>query len=471
MTFTNLPNELLDIIVEYSLPQSFENLATTCKRVYALCKPFIKHHNELRSRFRNFVYYTHNRDKLVAASDLISLIATDPIIARYIRTANLVEDSKWIMHLRVHTGPDDTPNSVPSIEEGGAIVQLFANSRYLRQAQLDWREYYSTFVEDARKMRYSQHGVVFLLSLLEDTEDLTIPSLWAPNAATNQLLDVLAQEATQFNFPYSGLQSVTSFSGDRSTLGSRNWGLNSSRPFLALPHLKSFYAPESIALGQYPQSLAFEGSPYIADKLEVAYLHGCCIDDVGITDFLKHTPHLKTLSYWHSTKNDEFPDWDICKFINAVAREAGSHLIEFSVLFTGLRDSILPGKVSTREFQKLKKFALPVEVVMCNIKAAGVTGNFAASLQRFFKGSQDPFVRDVIPSSVTHLKLMTEASNPYDVALNTLFRNIQTIRQTQLPDLQEVEINYRQGSNDAYKQKFNWLVKQCGREDVTVHLI
>lgn len=351
MALTTFPPNLLDLIVEYSLPRSFENLATTCQTIHARCTPFIKRHNELRSRFRDFVYYAHAQDSLVAASDLISLIAADPIVAQYIRAANLKEDSKFLSHLRVYGEP---PKSVPSIEDGGAIVQLFANSTYLRRARLDWRKYYSTFAEDVREMRYSQQGSSFLLTLLDGTEQLTIPSSWKPNAATNQLLDVLVNEAKQSSFPSSGLWSVKSFHGSLLRPEAQDWGLSWASPFLALPHLKSFSGPGGSAVREIPRSLAFRSSPYVADALETAHLGGCCIDDTGIADFLRHTPRLKTLTYSHSTQQKYLPpNWNICEFVNAVAREAGSHLIEFSVDILELRGVILPGKASTRSFQKL----------------------------------------------------------------------------------------------------------------------
>jgi hypothetical protein len=468
MILTNLPGELLDMIIEYSQPQSFENLATTCKKVYARCAPFIKRHNKLRFRFRTFNYCSHPRDNVVAASDLINIIAADPMVARYIRTANLVNDSSFLKHARTRGEP---PKSVPTIEEGGVTVHLFANSTYLQRAQLDWREYYSTFAEDVREMRYSQHGSAFLLTLLEETEKLTIPYSWKPNAATFQLLDVLVKEPGHTSSQSSGLRSVSSFHGPLSRSETEDWGLSWALPFLALPRLKSFSAPCSFAVGANSRSLAFRGSPHTANTLEIAHLGGCCIDHVGMTDFLKHTPRLKTLRYWHSTRNDYVPsDWDICKFINAVAREAGSHLIELSVNIQELHGALLPGKASIRSFQKLKKFEFPLEIVMCNMNAAGFTGNIATSLQRLFNGSLDPFVHDLIPTSVSHLSLKSEGLIPHDIALDGLFRRFRAIRRTQLPGLQEIHIACKQESDKAYKQQCNKIVAECSKEGVMVHL-
>ncbi|KAF2492651.1 hypothetical protein BU16DRAFT_466590 [Lophium mytilinum] len=472
MALTALPPEILDIIIKHSLPLSFENLATTCKRIYAQCTPFIKRHHELRSRFRDFTYISDARDGVVAASDFISLIAVDPSIARYIRTANLVRDSEFFPHQLLRGNP---PKSVPSIEDGGDIVELFANSTYLRRARLNWREYYSTFAEDVREMRYSQHGIVFLLTLLGYTENLTIPDLWKPNTATNRLLLVLVKEARQSSFlsSSSGLRPLTRFRGSVRRSEAENSGLSLARPFLTLPHLESFKFAGAFAIGEHPRSLAFGGSPYIADKLEAASLHDCCIDDVGITDFLKQTPRLKKLNYSHKPRHDFLPrDWDICKFINAVAREAGSHLIELAVTAYAFRGSTLPGKASLRGFQKLEKFWFPLRLVTCNINAAGVTGNFATSLQHFFNGSLDPFVRDLIPTTVTHLMLLSECGGmgPYDKALDALFRHFRAIRRSQLPNLQKVHIACKQGADKAYKQQCNKIVAEGEREGVVVHL-
>jgi hypothetical protein len=476
MALTDLPLELLDIIVENSLSLSFENLAMTCKRIYARCKPFIKRHNELRSRFQDFRYefYDLSRDNLravAAASDLIKLIAADPTVARYIRSANLVDDGRFILRVRARTFGCPR-RTVPSIEEGGDIVQLFANSTHLRRAGLDWKEFYSKFAEDVQGERYSQHGSAFLLTLLEHTEKLTIPVAWKPDGATNQLINVLVGETAQSSFSSAGLRSITSFHGTMSKSESGEWGLSFARPFLALPGLKYFSALDSFAVGNHPQSLAFSDPTHFADALQEAHLGRCCMDDEGISRFLKHTPRLKTLTYYHDTQHDFLPSaWNICKFVNAVAREAGTHLIEFSVgTVSSWGGSILPGRVSARGFQKLEKFELPLDIVMCNIHAAGVTGSIANSMQRLFNGSWDPFVRDIIPPSVTHLVLKSEPFSPYDRALDALFGNFRAIRRTQWINLQEVKIHCKQQSDSAYKKKCNSIVAECLRGGVIVNL-
>ncbi|PVH91980.1 hypothetical protein DM02DRAFT_663409 [Periconia macrospinosa] len=123
MSLKNLPAELLDIIVQLSLPEGFETLATTCKIFYARCEPFIQRHNGLRSRFRYFRYGNdglYEYDGLWATSDFLQLIATDRAIARYIQNATLYTDS-W--SIGDPSRPSYVLRSVPSIEDGGLIVQ------------------------------------------------------------------------------------------------------------------------------------------------------------------------------------------------------------------------------------------------------------------------------------------------------------------------------------------------------------
>ena len=470
MALMRLPNELLDHVIEYTLPYGFESVALTCKRIHARCTPFIKRHNELRSRFRDFTYHVDPRGSVVAASDLITLIADEPIVARYIRSANLEHDSYFLMHALAR---GEQPKPVPSINDGGVVVELFANSTYLRQAGLDWKEYYATFEKNVREKRYSQNGTAFLLTLLPDTEKLIIPKQWKPNAATNKLLDILVDKAKQSSLlsPVSGLTSVTRFEGSISVSVSEGFDLSWASPFLALPHMRSFRGPSCFAFGDNAKSLAFRGSRHVAETLQAAHLVSCCIDDIGIADFLAHTPRLKTLRYWHCTKNDpSVLDWDICKFVNAVAREAGSHLVELSVAIRELRGSIVPGKASMRGFQMLKKLEYPLELVMCNINAAGVASHVATSFQRFLNGSMDPFVHDLIPISVAQLSLKSEGTNSHEKALDALFRHFRAVRKSQLSALQEVDIACPSSADDAYKQQCNKIVAEASGEGVVVRL-
>ncbi|RFU30797.1 hypothetical protein B7463_g5538, partial [Scytalidium lignicola] len=378
------------------------------------------------------------------------LIAAEPVVARYIRTATFAIDSR---HLR-----RQLPKSVPSIHDGGLVVELFANSTYLKKANLDWKEYYTVFESDVREGRYSQHGAAFLLTLLPNIEELIIPRAWKPNDATDKLLDAVIDKAKQSTS--SSLASVTRFEGSVSLCTEERFDLRWASPFLALPHMRSFRGPSCLALGDIPRSLAFRDLHYIAETLQEAHLVSCCIDEVGITDFLKHTPSLKMLRYWHCTKNNSpIRDWDICKFVNAVEREAGRHLVQLSVAIRELHGSIVPGKASIRGFQRLETLEIPLELVMCN----------TATATRHTTNPSEPFV-DLIPTSVAQLSLISKGTDHHEEALDALFRHFHSMHDSQLSTLQEIQISCPHSADDVYKDQCNRVVKEASDKGVVVLL-
>src|SRR5690242_7998229 len=150
-TLTDLPTELLLKIIPHIVPEGFESLALTCRTIYELCTPFIERHNHLRSQFQKFRYREASRDPLLSpirtAFDLITCIAIEPMVARYIRDADLYRDT-FPPRARI-------PQLVP---DGGPVVTLFADSPYLGQAGLDWKEYCALIQEELKQHpRYSQH--------------------------------------------------------------------------------------------------------------------------------------------------------------------------------------------------------------------------------------------------------------------------------------------------------------------------
>lgn len=172
MAFGRLPNELLGDIIAHTLPEGFESLALTSKHIYTLCAPFIEYHSKLRFHFQNFMYYKTNQVvksglHLVAdtpaytacsAFNLIALIAAEPIIAHYIQEADFENDSifTWGKDREIAT----------NIDHDGAVIELLANSSYLKEAGLDWRIYWAAIEEDLDAGCYSQHAAAFHLTLV-----------------------------------------------------------------------------------------------------------------------------------------------------------------------------------------------------------------------------------------------------------------------------------------------------------------
>ena len=132
MALIRLPAELLDMIIMHAIPEGFESMATSCKKLHAHCIPFMKQHNAFRSRFHHFAYFKPIGDLTPTtgtAFDIITRIADEPWIARYVRYADFRRDG---LHRYAFYG--QWLKDVPGSE---AIRKLCAASPYFGQAGLD----------------------------------------------------------------------------------------------------------------------------------------------------------------------------------------------------------------------------------------------------------------------------------------------------------------------------------------------
>ena len=270
MALTCLPTELLDNIISHVLPEGFESVALTCRRIYALCAPFIERHNRLRSQFQNFTYLEKPSGPsfdIIRAYDLIIRIVVEPVVARYVRDADFKVDSRrTAARLRGFVGDAHCR---------GAVLRLFADSPHLKQAGLDWKEYFAEIEEDLQVTRYSQHAAAFLLTLLPNVEKLTLPRLWKPLDATNKLIDAVVHRARQSYLPYDrpSLAQTTRFAPSVSLCFGDRFDLDWASPFLALPHMRSFFGPSCVIMDDGHKSIACK-DPYrgFGKSLEVVDL-------------------------------------------------------------------------------------------------------------------------------------------------------------------------------------------------------
>ncbi|KAK2760242.1 hypothetical protein FQN54_002309 [Arachnomyces sp. PD_36] len=464
MSLTALPTELLDEIILRSLPESFENLALTCKGIYELCTPFIEHHNTLRAEFQNFNYSgraTHpSPNALKTAWDLIVRIAIEPDVARYIQELDLMIDG--------HPYRGGLSGMLPHATDpncGEAVSKLLASSRHLQQVGVDWEEFYAEVEEDLEERRYSQSASAFLLTLLPNVKTLKLPRLWKMNNLTHRLLGSIIRDAKQSRLYGTSLSQVTRVESYKSLYGNDKLHLDQVVPFLALPRVRSFYGPSIVAMGDAPMTFPLEESyrSYGAN-LEVVRLKSSCMDHTTIADFLKHTPRLKTLRYSHSTKGDP-RDWDICKFITAIEREAGNQLEELCVSIFELRGSILPGKASMCNFRRLRKLEFPLEIAMCNIASSMPTDPIPEHTELLMS--------ELVPPSVSELSLISEGKNGHEKAVEAMFRHFASKKDLHFPALRTIHLTCPDypSTDEVYKEQCEKLVVETQKAGVDLDLL
>jgi hypothetical protein len=473
---TDLPTELLQEIIPHVLPEGFESLALTSKKFYELCTPFMDRHNRLRWQFRNFRYGELLKGSSVphftTALDLIVHIAFEPTVAHYISDADLSRDT---FHRSTRTS-----QRVPDVHHDGPVVRLFASSPYLRQAGLDWKEYYAAIQDDLKdgiSAYYSQHAAAFLLTLLPNVKSLALPKLWKPLDKTEKLLDVIVRETKQSSSPWArpSLARVTTFELCRKISARQGYEFDTVVPFLFLPRIQSFRGFDAVAIDNASTALASR-DPYLryGEALETAILLDYCIDEVALADILKHTPRLRILQYSHFTRRDSnHRKWNINKFVAAIERGVGSYLEELSISIHRLRGSIVPGKASVRGFQRPRKLEFPLQFAMCNVTDAtsGVTTVNEGLTDREFDEFV-PFISDLVPASVSQLSLLSRGTDHHQKVVRAMFRDFAAKKDSQLPALKEIHLSCPEKTiaDAAYEEECAKLVAETKEAGVVLHL-
>ncbi|OKL57983.1 hypothetical protein UA08_06860 [Talaromyces atroroseus] len=463
MAFTHLPNELLREIIILSLPESFENLALTCKEIFALCSPFIAHHSKLRLHFRRFRYGYRPRMKadmlvtrpypLLSAYMFIAQIAIDPVVARHVQEADLYADSqpnryceKSFQKLKADACCEEK------------VMKLLADSSYLQEAGLDWREYYTTIKEDFYQRRYSQYAAAFLLTLLPNVKSFTLPWRWESLEATDKLIDAIILRARQASPPHgrASIAQVTAFTSTRS--------LHTTAAFLSLPQVRHLKCSQGFRpVNSQADSLSAYQHPRPLEKIEEIALVHATFDEESMAAFLSHTPCLKSLHYAHSSVRPfVLQDWDFCGVINAIGCQVGTHLVKLSITIDTLRDCVVRGKALMRGFQRLEKLQFPLEIAMSNLTAS-ISTECEIKYPVFF-------LCDLVPASVSELSLLSRGKDQHERALEAMFHDFAANKKSQVPALQKIYLSHHRDADNAYKEQCAKVAIEAEEASVILHL-
>jgi hypothetical protein len=460
MAFTHLPNEILEEIIIDSLPEGFESLALTCKEIFALCCPFIGHHNKLRAHFREFWYGYRPRMynkmlvtrpyPLMSACMLIAQIAVEPVVARYIQHGDFHEDSQFSRYTEKSTR---RLQEHPHFEE--SVIRLLADSPYLKEAGLDWKEYYATMKEDFLEHRYSQYAAVFLLTLLPNVNRTRLPWWWKSLETTDKLLDVISRRARQATLLHDrpSMAQVKMFTVHSYFAG--------ATAFLNLPQLRYFKCCNSIKDHRDSSSTYQYGGTF--ENIEVVNLSHVAKDEESLVAFLQQTPCLKSLHYSHSTEQHFVrQDWDFCKLIAAMERQVGTHIVKLCLSIHTFHGNIVRGQTSMCGFQRLEKLEFPLEIAMSNLSISA-----PAEGELYYP---EFFVRDLVPASVSGLSLLSDGKDRHEKALDAMFHDFATRKTSEFPALQEIHLSCLEDADNAYKQQCHKLVIEAGDAGVLVYL-
>lgn len=387
-----------------------------------------------------------------SAFNLIALIAVEPVIAHYIQEADFANDSLF-------TRSKDRVIAT-NVDHDGAVIELLANSSYLKEAGFDWRTYWAAIEEDLDAGCYSQHAAAFALTLLPNVETFKLPRWWKPIAAADKLCDAVIHKARQPCLPYDrpSIAQVSEFEVSVRRTSELRFDISWAIPFLALPHVQSFCGLNCVGMGGHRSIVSKFLDSGFESAVEVVDISHAFVDGAAIADFLKNTPRLRILAYSHKAGgNVGFQDWDLCQFIMAIENEVGSHLEELSIRIGELHGSIVPGKVSMRGFQNLQKLELPLEAAMCNLTSAA-------------SASHELLLGNIIPASVSKLSLVSHGKSHHEKALDALFCDLAARKDDQVPALEKVYLSCPRDADSLYKEQCEKLAAETEKAGVLLHL-
>jgi hypothetical protein len=140
MALLTLPDELLQDVVERTLPEGFESFSLSQKRIYNIAQEYIPRHNRLRRRYKHFRsvlcrvecqsrtcadilrHKIRYDDNIKCALHLLYRIAIEPTIAEYIEHVNLQKRKndqfeEWTDLVNDHEAVEQITTFVQKVEE------------------------------------------------------------------------------------------------------------------------------------------------------------------------------------------------------------------------------------------------------------------------------------------------------------------------------------------------------------------
>ncbi|EQB47198.1 hypothetical protein CGLO_13685 [Colletotrichum gloeosporioides Cg-14] len=391
MALLGLPLELLQRIIKETIPESIENVAVTCSTLHNASKIYLVEHNRLRKRYKHFSYskYTVLKQRgyakvllmfnsrcspgdrrprhtwkghwdpvtqetgieLQGAIELITEIVRNPVIPRYIETADL----------KGNVGMTDAPGDMvdehpalhplfPRIKDEAVIDKLrnlLNDSPYLAEAGIDSEAWLSGMLDDT-----SGHAEVLLLTLLTNVRELALPQSWDQIPGRNSghlrygeetprsdrkiiwsVLDALVRRANDPKIEEAGLSKLEVYRPFTGTGYECRNAMTVNTPFLAIKSVREAYIGGCIALDDGYTGMPFDPEyPKYSPCLERLDLVGCTFGPEEMRELLSRLPNLKCLHFAYETK------WHGCghnidagAMMNAIMESAGETLVELSM--------------------------------------------------------------------------------------------------------------------------------------------
>lgn len=192
-----------------------------------------------------------------------------------------------------------------------------------------------------------------------------------------------------------------------------------------------------------------------------------------MADFLKHTPRLRTLACSYGP-GEEDQDCDLGQFVTAIEHEAGDFLEELVINLWSPDETITPGNVSLRGFQRPRTLEFSFEMVVRIL--ADASPQFSTTTETLTDQEVSKLQKltdNLVPASVSTLSLQSEGTNQDAKALQIIFFDYVARKDAWVPALEDIYLSYPweadTNSDDAYTEECIRPTTETMKAGVVLH--
>ncbi|KAF2834030.1 hypothetical protein CC86DRAFT_312307, partial [Ophiobolus disseminans] len=471
MELLDLPVELLDQILDLTLPSGLESFALSCKAVYARAAAQILRHKTLKQQWRRTTFTNHHRGDLFR---ILYDISRDALAGQYVEVLDFLN-----AHHACEGCDEDFRVSKEVMQQ---IKTTVLDSALFEIACVDATEWWDAIAAQQKSGGPNGYGDVdavhaftSLMDQLPNLKTLQLPPGWY-NAWS---LDYDTDTETNLTAVFDVMIQASSIDDGRGRpLGKLGFLLPTEdvghddrapfqrlEPFMGLKTLRELYATNCVACDDGYTGLPFEWRfPETRSSLRRVELTCCCMDADGISQLLSHTPLLVVFRYSHECKwHGCLFDWNAGEFAEAIAQHCGRSITDLAITCDTFYGDIVNGVSSFRRFSKLRQLEIELRVLCGPPLDSGQRNSeedyVVPEGQIQWSVGDLPCWADMLPETIVETHINTDDFTEQDeAALEALLKDFPERRESRLSNLSQFMI--RQYRDDSARA----LAKRAGAE-------
>ncbi|KAF1961038.1 hypothetical protein CC80DRAFT_489248 [Byssothecium circinans] len=466
MSLLDLPVEILDTILDLSLPSGLEGLVLSCRAIYERAGSQIRRHNELKRKWRHTT--NHQSRRVDNTIQILYEISREPLAAKYIEELDLWDD-RWRADGQAELEDDDnteiteveaTPETFRRSQEAmRSIKTLVTNSLQQYDTDVDLADFWEHMMKEElhpenEDFLESSCTVIGLLSLLPNVRTLRLPGWWeGVQEEAGNALNQLVAAANRNGSHDKPLGKLTTILPSMHGGYEEKTSLQDLLPLLTLQSLTEVYLVSTVAVddGYTGMPFSWPSGAGVASSLKRLELVSCCIDAEGLSGLIAYTPNLTIFKYSHETKHHGCQhDWNPGTFTETLGRHCGSTLIEVALTIDDLHGTIINGASSFLSFPRLEKVEVDVQIFCGPPVESGQRRGpdaFVPEGERPWSQHDIPCIGSMLPDSVREVQINVDHPEPDEEALRALLKNLKTQRAERLHRLERAIVRQYGGSS------------------------